>query len=124
MNITTAFSITGVILAGGQGQRMGGQDKGLITYQQQPLIEHALKALKPQVDGIMINANRNIEQYRRYGYPVIEDELTGFCGPLAGMLSVMQACDTEYILTAPCDSPSISPFQVHSFAATLHIELT
>jgi len=109
MNTSTAFSITGVILAGGQGQRMGGQDKGLIEYQQRPLIEHVLTTLKPQVDNLVINANRNIEQYRRYGYPVIEDALNDFCGPLAGMLSAMQACNTDYILTAPCDSPTISP---------------
>ena len=108
MNTSTTFSITGVILAGGQGQRMGGQDKGLIEYQQRPLIEHVLTALEPQVDSLVINANRNIERYRSYGYPVIEDGLTGFCGPLAGMLSAMQACDSDYILTTPCDSPTIS----------------
>ncbi len=108
MNISQTYSVTGIILAGGQGQRMGGLDKGLIDYQHQPLIKHVITSLSKQVDKLMINANRNIERYQSFGHPVIEDSLSGFCGPLAGMYSAMQASDTDYILTAPCDSPTVS----------------
>ena len=109
MNISSPSTVTGVILAGGQGRRMGGQDKGLIPYHERPLIERIITLLKPQVDKLIINANRNIGQYQEYRYPVIEDTLTDFCGPLAGMLSSMKACDTDFILTCPCDSPQLSP---------------
>ncbi|MDC9724402.1 MAG: molybdenum cofactor guanylyltransferase [Gammaproteobacteria bacterium] len=108
MKTSSNLSVTGVILAGGKGRRMGGNDKGLLQYQQQPLVSYTIKALEPQVDALIINANRNIEQYQRFGFPVIEDSSDNFCGPLAGMLSAMQAVDTNYILTAPCDSPRIS----------------
>ncbi|PCH64747.1 MAG: molybdenum cofactor guanylyltransferase [Gammaproteobacteria bacterium] len=101
-------SITGVILAGGQARRMGGEDKGLILFHQQPLIRYAIDALASQVDSLVINANRNIDRYQSFGYPVISDTIDGFCGPLAGMLSAMQSADTDYILTSPCDCPSIS----------------
>lgn len=106
---TSSPTVTGVILAGGQSRRMGGTDKGLINYRQQPLISHVITALRQQVDALVINANRNIEQYQAFTYPVIEDSLADFCGPLAGMLSAIQAVDSDYILTAPCDSPAISP---------------
>ena len=102
-------TITGVILAGGKARRMGGDDKGLISYQQQPLIQHAITALFPQVDELLINANRNLEIYQAYGYPVISDELSDFQGPLAGMLSALQQCSTDYILTVPCDAPKLPP---------------
>lgn len=109
MNTSAPSTVTGVILAGGQGRRMGGQDKGLIPYRERPLISHIITLLKPQVDEVIINANRNIEQYQEYSYPIVEDTLTNFCGPLAGMLSAMQACQTDFILTCPCDSPQLSP---------------
>ncbi len=108
MNISQTYSVTGVILAGGQGQRMGGLDKGLIDYQNRPLIKHVITTLSKQVDKLIINANRNLESYQSFGHPIIEDSLSGFCGPLAGMYSAMQACDTDFILTTPCDSPTIS----------------
>ncbi|HEY7842005.1 MAG TPA: NTP transferase domain-containing protein, partial [Gammaproteobacteria bacterium] len=78
-------SVTGVVLAGGAARRMGGSDKGLIRLAGRPMIEYVLDALRPQVDGILINANRNPDQYARYGIAVIADERTGFQGPLAGM---------------------------------------
>jgi molybdenum cofactor guanylyltransferase/molybdopterin-guanine dinucleotide biosynthesis protein MobB len=108
MNTSLTPSITGVILAGGRAQRMGGQDKGLIAYRGQSLVSHVMSRLLPQVDSLIINANRNIDTYQSFGFQVIEDSVTGFCGPLAGMLSAMQTVTTEYILTAPCDSPRIS----------------
>tara|TARA_R110002049_G_scaffold160164_4_gene325157 strand:- start:460 stop:1578 length:1119 start_codon:yes stop_codon:yes gene_type:complete len=109
MNTSSTPSVTGVILAGGQARRMGGEDKGLILFNHKPLIAHVISILKSQVDTIVINANRNIDQYETFKYPVISDSLDNFCGPLAGMLSAMQSVDTDYILTAPCDSPNISP---------------
>ncbi len=108
MNTSTLPSITGVILAGGRAQRMGGNDKGLVAFNHKPLISYAIKALAPQVDQLVINANRNLDSYKAFGYPVIEDSVTGFCGPLAGMLSAMETVTTDYILTSPCDSPKIS----------------
>lgn len=102
-------SVTGVILAGGQARRMGGDDKGLMLYHNQPMVRYAIKAMQPQVDTLIINANRNIDQYQRFGYPVISDSITGFHGPLAGMLTALENLDTDFILTSPCDCPSISP---------------
>jgi len=100
-------SLTAVVLAGGMARRMGGQDKGLITLNGKPAIEYILEALKPQVDTLLISANRNLEQYRRYGYPVIEDKVGNYYGPLAGMASALQVCVSDRILTVPCDSPFI-----------------
>jgi molybdopterin-guanine dinucleotide biosynthesis protein A len=97
--------ITGLILAGGRAQRMGGIDKGLILFHGKPLIESAIAKLKPQVQTIVINANRNITKYASYGYPVIMDETPDFSGPLAGFSVGLKACKTPYLLTSPCDSP-------------------
>lgn len=108
MKISSPPSITGVILAGGMARRMGGDDKGLKLFKGKPLIKHVITALKPQLDTIIINSNRNIEVYQQFGYQVITDSVADFCGPLAGMLSAMQFIDDNYILTAPCDAPMIS----------------
>jgi len=97
--------ITGLILAGGRAQRMGGIDKGLIPFHHRPLIESAIHRLKPQVGSIMINANRNLEQYATYGYPIVSDADSSFSGPLAGFAAGLKACPTKYLVTAPCDSP-------------------
>ncbi|MGR9072905.1 MAG: molybdenum cofactor guanylyltransferase MobA [Gammaproteobacteria bacterium] len=96
---------TGVVLAGGLARRMGNQDKGLVLFRGKPMIEYALAALAPAVDKIMINANRNLERYRAYGYPVVADTTDSFDGPLAGVLSAMKHCDTPLLLVMPCDSP-------------------
>ena len=101
----SAKDITGLILAGGRAQRMGGIDKGLIPFHGKPLIESAIARLKPQVQTIVINANRNITKYAGYGYPVIVDETPDFSGPLAGFSVGLKACKTPYLLTSPCDSP-------------------
>ncbi len=101
--------ITGVVLAGGQGSRMGGRDKGLLSFRGQPLIEHILADLQTQVGKIIINANRNLEVYRRYGYMVLTDPLTGFQGPLAGMAAALRFTTTPYLLTVPCDAPRFPP---------------
>ncbi len=101
----SAAQITGLILAGGRAQRMGGIDKGLIPFHQKALIESTIIRLKPQVGTILINANRNITKYAAYGYPVIMDETPDFSGPLAGFSAGLKDCKTPYLLTAPCDSP-------------------
>ena len=97
--------ITGLILAGGAARRMGGGDKGLTMLAGKPLIEYALARLAPQVDALIINANRNLERYADYGCPVAADLQQGFQGPLAGMASGLKATTTEFMVCAPCDSP-------------------
>ncbi len=97
--------ITGVILAGGRGRRMGGIDKGLAPFAGRPLIEWVIDALSPQVNSLLISANRNDAIYARYGIPVISDLAAGFKGPLAGIASAMRAASTDWIVTVPCDGP-------------------
>ena len=101
----TANQITGLILAGGRAQRMGGIDKGLIPFHGKPLIESTITRLKPQVGTILINANRSITKYSHYGYPVLMDETPDFSGPLAGFSVGQKHCKSPYLLTSPCDSP-------------------
>jgi molybdopterin-guanine dinucleotide biosynthesis protein A len=101
----TSEHITGLILAGGRAQRMGGIDKGLIPFHGKPLIESAISRLKPQVSTILIHANRSITKYSHYGYPVLMDETPDFSGPLAGFSVGLKHCKTPYLLTSPCDSP-------------------
>ena len=100
-----ADQITGLILAGGRAQRMGGIDKGLISFHDKPLIESTIARLQNQVGSIIINANRNITKYATYGHPVIMDETPDFSGPLAGFLVGLKICKTPLLLTSPCDSP-------------------
>lgn len=100
--------ITVVILAGGKGRRMGGQDKGLVNYKNHTLIQHVIDAISQQTDNIIINANRNLSEYQNFGYPVVADTLNDFQGPLAGFLAAMGAVRTDYILTIPCDGPVIT----------------
>ncbi len=111
--------ITAVILAGGKGRRLDGQDKGLVKYKKKPLIEHVLGRIKPQVNTILVNANRNIEVYQGYGYPVINDELSDFQGPLAGFATAMKIAETPYIVTLPCDGPLLAHDLVSRFIETL-----
>jgi molybdopterin-guanine dinucleotide biosynthesis protein A len=98
--------ITGLVLAGGRGSRMGGVDKGLQSYGGRALAQHALMRLLPQVGGAMINANRNLDAYRSLGVPVWPDEVPDYPGPLAGMLSGLAHCETPYLVTVPCDAPN------------------
>lgn len=99
------MSITGIILAGGQGRRMGGADKGLVEFLGKPLISHVIQRLSPQVDEILISANREIENYAALGHPVISDAIAGFAGPLAGLHKGMTEARFPYVLTVPCDTP-------------------
>lgn len=100
------FSI--LILAGGRGKRMGGRDKGLLPLAGKPVIEHVLARMRPHSPHILISANRNIDAYASYGYPVIVDTLDQFPGPLAGILSGLAACRTDWLLVLPVDAPLVS----------------
>lgn len=97
--------ITGLILCGGRGTRMGGADKGLQNYHGMPLAMHALLRLTPQVGQLMINANRNLGAYESMGVPVWPDPMADFPGPLAGWLAGIERCETAYMAVVPCDSP-------------------
>ena len=114
--------VSAVILAGGMGRRMGGQDKGQLELNGRPLIEHVLETIQPQVKTILINANRHQVEYARYGYPVVPDLLQGYQGPLAGFATGMRAATTPYIVTLPCDGPFSPPDLVARLAAALEKE--
>jgi molybdopterin-guanine dinucleotide biosynthesis protein A len=98
-------TITGVILAGGQGRRMGGADKGLQELGGRPMAAHVLERLAPQVGAVLISANRNLERYAELGCPVLPDTLHGYAGPLAGLQAALAQATTPLLVTAPCDSP-------------------
>jgi molybdenum cofactor guanylyltransferase len=110
--------ITAVILAGGQGRRMGGQDKGLIEFDGKPLAALLVDRLRQQGVDIVINANRNHARYQRFGCPVVSDQLADYQGPLAGFASAMSAVDSAFILTLPCDGPLLVDDYVARFIAS------
>jgi molybdopterin-guanine dinucleotide biosynthesis protein A len=97
--------VTGLILAGGRGSRMGGADKGLQTFRGMPMAMFTLLRLAPQVGEMMINANRNLAAYESFGVPVWPDGLADYAGPLAGFLTGLEKCETPYLVTVPCDTP-------------------
>jgi molybdopterin-guanine dinucleotide biosynthesis protein A len=97
--------ITGVVLAGGQGRRMGNVDKGLVELDGRPLVAHVVDRLSPQIATLVINANRHADDYARLGFPVVADAIAGFAGPLAGLHAGLRAAATPFVVTAPCDSP-------------------
>ena len=105
MNTHDKTNITGLILAGGRGSRMGGVDKGLQLLDGETMITRVLARLQPQVATIIINANRNLANYKALDAPVYPDENSDFNGPLAGIQAGLRHCATSYLVTAPCDSP-------------------
>lgn len=106
----TRPGIAGVILAGGRATRMGGQDKGLISIQGQPMVVRICEALRPQVDTLYINANRNQSSYSRLtGCTLVSDHIGHFAGPLAGMAAALNVCTLPYLVAVPCDSPFVAP---------------
>ncbi len=111
--------ITGVILAGGRGSRMGGEDKGWVMLNGRPMVEHAVTRLRPQVGELLISANRNPERYATLGFRVVPDLLADYQGPLAGMASALQVATTPYVVTAPCDSPLMAADLVARLAQAL-----
>ncbi len=98
-------AVTGLILAGGLGRRMGGRDKGLEVFRGKPMIATVIARLAPQVDTLLINANQNLDAYAAFGYPVLADRIGGFAGPLAGLHAGLTAAATPLVVTSPCDSP-------------------
>jgi molybdenum cofactor guanylyltransferase len=111
--------ITGLVLAGGRGSRMGGVDKGLQNHLGVPLAMHALLRLQPQVGHLMINANRNLGAYESMGVPVWPDTQGDFPGPLAGVLAGLERCETPYLVTVPCDTPNFPLDLVERLAEAL-----
>lgn len=99
------MQITGLILAGGRGSRMGSVDKGLAAFDGLPMVQHVLQRLQPQVQRLLINANQNLDTYAAFGAPVWPDAMADFAGPLAGLQTGLMHCETPYLVTAPCDSP-------------------
>jgi molybdopterin-guanine dinucleotide biosynthesis protein A len=114
--------ITGLILAGGKASRMGGSDKGLIAFKGQQMVAHVIQRLSPQVDEILINANREIETYQSLGFTVITDEISDFAGPLAGLHAGMKAAKTEFLLSVPCDSPLLPEDLSQRLMAALELQ--
>ncbi len=100
-------SITGVVLAGGRGRRVSGRDKGLMPLDGKPLVAHVIDAIQPQVDVLVISANRNAQIYAQWGFDVFSDDLGDYWGPLAGMATVMAQVKTSHILTVSCDMPRL-----------------
>ena len=115
--------ISAVLLAGGQGSRMGGIDKGLVELAGQPMAAHVLARLAPQVDELLINANQNLERWQSFGYPVFSDDFggaDGFCGPLAGLHGALMRARHPLVLSVPCDSPFLPTDLVARLAHALH----
>ena len=126
MHTIPAEQITGLVLAGGRGSRMGGIDKGLQNHLGLPLAMHALLRLQPQVGQMMVNANRNLGAYEAMGAPVWPDAMAGgsesYPGPLAGFLAGLEHCETPYLVTVPCDTPNFPADLVQRLAAGLVAE--
>lgn len=118
----TRADITGVILAGGQGRRMGGVDKGLQNLDGRPLVQWVLERLAPQVGTVLINANQNLERYRDFGCAVLPDAIPDFAGPLAGLQAALAHAATPLIATVPCDSPFLPADLVERLHAALQAQ--
>lgn len=122
------MSVAGCILAGGAGLRMGGQDKGLLMWQGRPLIESVIARFLPQVDALMVSANRHLQQYQAYGYPVLPDTEEGYAGPLAGIERALRQAHGAHELVAivPCDAPLLPldlVARLHSSLAAADVDI-
>ena len=113
------MSITGIVLAGGKGSRMGGVDKGLQPLRGKPMVEWVLARFAPQVGEIVINANQNLATYEKYGHHVVSDAIGGFAGPLAGLHAGLNAAKHPLVVTVPCDSPFLPTDLVQRLSASL-----
>ena len=119
---STAPEVTGIVLAGGQGSRMGGVDKGLAPFRGRAMVEHVIERFAPQVGELLVNANRNAGAYGRFGHPVIADEIAGFAGPLAGFERGLAHARGRFVATVPCDSPFLPLDLVARLRAALERE--
>ena len=118
--------ITGVILAGGRGRRMEGSDKGLQQLRGRPMIDWVIERFAPQVDELLINANRNVERYAAFGHRVVADQIPDNAGPLAGLHAALSAATYPLVATAPCDSPFLPAdliFRLHSALTAANADL-
>jgi molybdenum cofactor guanylyltransferase len=102
---TAAQHISAIILAGGEGSRVDFNDKGLLQWRDRALVDHVIECIRPQVDDLVISANRHIEQYQTRGFHVVEDLLPDFAGPLAGIAACHTHINSDFVLTVPCDMP-------------------
>ena len=114
--------ITGVILAGGLGRRMGGVDKGLQNLNGRPLVQWVLDRLTPQVDTVLISANQNLLRYGEFGCPVVPDRIPDFSGPLAGLHAALSQSTSPLLATVPCDSPFLPADLVQRLHSALETE--
>lgn len=112
-------AITGVVLAGGRGRRMGSVDKGLQLLRGKPLVAWVIERFAPQVDELLINANQNLDRYGGFGYRVIPDDIPGYAGPLAGLHRALSAARYGRIATVPCDSPFLPEDLVSRLASAM-----
>lgn len=101
------LAVTGLVFAGGQARRMDGRDKGLLPLHGRPLVAHVIERLAPQVDTLIVNANRNLDTYAAFGHPVVADIMPGHAGPLAGLHAGLAASQTPLVATVPCDAPRL-----------------
>lgn len=115
----TEAKVSGIVLAGGKGSRMGGVDKGLQTLRGKPMIDWVLARFAPQVAEIVINANQNLQTYGKYGHRVVSDEIGGFAGPLAGLHAGLKAAAYPLVVTVPCDSPFLPADLVSRMVSSL-----
>jgi len=114
-----ASDVAGIVLAGGQGRRMGGVDKGLVELAGKPMIAHVLERFRPQVGELVINANQNLDRYGAFGVAVIADAVGGFAGPLAGLHAGLSVTTRPFACTVPCDSPFLPLDLVARLAAAI-----
>jgi molybdopterin-guanine dinucleotide biosynthesis protein A len=119
-SLPNTHNTTGWILAGGRASRMGGIDKGLQIFRGQTLVQHAIARLQPQVAQVIINANRHLAEYALTGCQVVSDTVLTDHGPLSGFLTGLQHCDTEWLVTVPCDSPFFPIDLFDRLAAAVH----
>jgi molybdenum cofactor guanylyltransferase len=118
-NAESPSHINGLILAGGQARRMSGLDKGLISLAGTSLVERCISTLSPQVDQLFISANRHIEQYQKFGFPILQDSTTDYAGPLAGLQRALEMSPEVPVLVMPCDSPLFTPGLLQQLTARL-----
>ena len=114
--------ITGLVLAGGKGSRMGGADKGLVCFKDTPLVEYVIDILEPQCKTLVISANRNEDVYKDYGYPVVTDENRNFSGPLAGIAAGLEIVETPYMVVAPCSLSGGFSFTFTRDGDSIHVK--
>src|SRR5436309_15239424 len=105
--------VSGIVLAGGQGRRMGSVDKGLQLLHGKPMVQGVIGRLTPQVDEILVNANQNVQRYAAFGHRVVSDEVSGFAGPLASLHGGLKAIMQSLLLTVPCDSPLLAEYAIN-----------